>query len=110
MNVSVFLQVAYDNKSDPTLGENKPNSKPIQTQTNPISQKPKMNVNFFITKDYENKCLRSLPQNKPKTNPNKANFKNPLTQGDFQLRFSQIPILYRESEGNGNKGAEFRWY
>jgi hypothetical protein len=28
MNVSIFLQMAYENKSNWTLGENKPNSNP----------------------------------------------------------------------------------
>jgi hypothetical protein len=30
MNVSIFLQMAYENKRDWTLGENKPNSNPIK--------------------------------------------------------------------------------
>jgi hypothetical protein len=29
MNVSIFLQMAYENKSNWTLGESKPNSNPI---------------------------------------------------------------------------------
>jgi len=41
MNVSIFSKMAYENKSNRTLGENKPNTNPIQTQTNPISEKPK---------------------------------------------------------------------
>jgi len=36
MNVSIFSQMAYENKFNWTLGKNKPNSKPIQTQSNPI--------------------------------------------------------------------------
>jgi len=34
MNLSIYLQTAYENKRDWTLGQNKPNS-------NPISEKPK---------------------------------------------------------------------
>ncbi len=55
MNVSIFSQMAYENKSNWTLGENKPNSNPIkanqtqfkansnpiQTQSNPIFLLPK---------------------------------------------------------------------
>ena len=41
MNVSIFTQMHYENLSDWTLGENKPNSKPIQTQSNPICRMPK---------------------------------------------------------------------
>jgi hypothetical protein len=35
MNVSIYLQTAYENKSDWTLGQSKPNSNPIQTQFKP---------------------------------------------------------------------------
>jgi hypothetical protein len=35
MNVSIFSKMDYENISDWTLGENKPNSKPIQTQFKP---------------------------------------------------------------------------
>ncbi len=31
MNVSMFLQIAYENKSNRTLGENKPNQSQFQT-------------------------------------------------------------------------------
>jgi len=41
MNVSILTKMAYENKRDWTLGENKPNSNPIQTQSNPISEKLK---------------------------------------------------------------------
>ena len=47
MNVSNVLTKDYENKSNWTLGENKPN-------TNPISEKPKINVSSILTKDYEN--------------------------------------------------------
>jgi len=36
MNVSIFSQMAYEYKHDWTLGENKPNSKPIKPNTKPI--------------------------------------------------------------------------
>jgi len=42
---------------------------PIQTQSNPISKRPKMNVNVFFTKDYENKTTLRPQKNKAKTNP-----------------------------------------
>ncbi len=55
VNVTSLITKDYENKSNWTLGENKPNSKPIQTQTNPIKanfRKAQMNVNSLITKDY----------------------------------------------------------
>jgi len=36
MNVNIYLQTAYENIANWTLGQNKPNSNPIQTQTKPI--------------------------------------------------------------------------
>ena len=65
MGVSSVLAKDYENKTDTTLGENKPN----QTQTNPIRRTPKMNANLIMTKDYENICPCRAPKNKPKTNP-----------------------------------------
>jgi len=41
MNVSPVVTREYKNKSNWKLGENKANTKPIQTQSNPISEKPK---------------------------------------------------------------------
>jgi len=100
MNVSSIITKYYENKSNWTLGENKPNSNPIKPNlkrakmnandfitkdyrkkddfavrknkpnSNPISVKPKMNINAFSQKDYENEP----PSGPKKTNPNKANF------------------------------------
>ena len=47
------------------LGKNEPK----RTQTNPISEKPKMNVNSIVTKDYENIYPCGVPKNKPNSNP-----------------------------------------
>jgi len=41
MNVKSFHTVDYENKSNWTLGENKPNSNPIRTQSKPIKPKTK---------------------------------------------------------------------
>jgi len=68
MNVSIFIQMAYENKSNWTLGQNKPNSNPIK----PNLRKAKMDVNIYYTKVYENISNWTLGENKPKTNPNKA--------------------------------------
>jgi len=54
MNVTSFSQKDYENISDWTLGENKPNSNPIK----PNLRKDQMNVNSLLTKDYrKNDCL-----------------------------------------------------
>ncbi|MFB0553971.1 MAG: hypothetical protein ACETWQ_11745 [Phycisphaerae bacterium] len=69
MNVKSYNTTDYENIANWTLGENKPNSNPIQTQSNPISSKAKMSVNIYCTEDYENKWLRRVRKNKPNTNP-----------------------------------------
>jgi len=66
MYVSIYLQTAYKNKHNWTLGENKPNSNPIK----PNLRKAKMNVNLYVIEDYENETT-FRPK---KTNPNKPNF------------------------------------
>jgi len=101
MNVNTYNKTDYENKSNWTLGQNKPNSKPIKPNlrkakmnvnlyviedyrkkddfavrknkpnSNPISEKPKMSVNLYIIEDYENETA-FRPK---KTNPNKPNFK-----------------------------------
>ena len=59
MNVTSFYTVEYENIANWTLGENKPNSKPI-------SVKPKMNANAFSQKDYENETAFRPRKSKPK--------------------------------------------
>ena len=65
MNVSIFLQMAYENKSNWTLGENKPNSNPIKANY----RKAKMNVNSLLTKDYRINDTFAVQKNKPNSNP-----------------------------------------
>ncbi len=103
MNLSILSKMAYENKSNWTLGENKPNSKPIKANlkrdkmnvysliikdyrkkddfavqknkpnSNPISEKPKMNVNLYVIEDYENETTLRLQKNKA----NQTQFQNP---------------------------------
>jgi len=56
MNIRSAITMDYENIANWTLGENKPNSKPIQSQSNPIQT-----------------------QNKPKTNP-KQTQTNPINE------------------------------
>ena len=65
MNASIFLQMAYENKSNWTLGENKPNSNPIK----PNFRKAQMHINSLITKDYRKKDDFAVRKNKPNSNP-----------------------------------------
>ena len=52
MNLSIFLKMTYENKSNWTLGENKPNSNPIK----PNLPEGKIDAKCVFTKDYEEKC------------------------------------------------------
>jgi hypothetical protein len=47
MNVTSLITVDYENKSNWTLGENKPNSKPIKAKTNPIQTQYEPNQTQF---------------------------------------------------------------
>ncbi|MFB0555344.1 MAG: peptide chain release factor N(5)-glutamine methyltransferase [Phycisphaerae bacterium] len=114
MNANTFSQMAYENKSNWTLGENKPNSNPIKPNfrkakmnvnlyfiedyrkkddfavrknkpnSNPISVKPKMSTNVFVTKDYENETAFRLQKNKPK----QTQFQTRCTLCEFFLFFT----------------------
>ncbi|HUU18819.1 MAG TPA: hypothetical protein VMW72_16835 [Sedimentisphaerales bacterium] len=65
MNVNSLITMDYENISDWTLGENKPNSNPIKPNSNPISETPKMDVNLYVIEDYENETAFRPQKNKP---------------------------------------------
>ena len=110
MNVNSLLTIDYENKSNWTLGENKPNSNPNKPNcrkgkidakcvftkdyrkkddftvrinkpnSNPISEKPKMNVNLYVIEDYRKKDDFLV-------RINKANFRN--GQNERKLNFNK---------------------
>jgi len=53
MNVNPYITTDYENTSNWTLGQNKPNSNPILSAVGGF-QEPKMNTTLFVTTDYEN--------------------------------------------------------
>ncbi len=61
MNLNPYNTMDYENKSNWTLGENKPNSNPNK----PNLRKAKMNINSIITKDYRKKDDFLVRINKP---------------------------------------------
>ncbi len=61
MNVSIFSKMAYENKRNWTIGQNKPNSNPIK----PNPRKAKMNINLTLTKDNRKKDDFAVRKNKP---------------------------------------------
>jgi len=76
MNLKFCKQKAYENKSNWTLGQNKPNSNPIK----PNLRKAKMNVSSLITKGYRKKDDFVVRINKP-------NFRN--GQNERKLNFNK---------------------
>ncbi len=65
MNVNLYNTRDYENKSNWTLGENKPNSNPIKANF----RNAQMNVNSIITKDYRKNDAFAVQKNKPNSNP-----------------------------------------
>jgi len=61
MNLKSCNKMTYENNSNWTLGENKPNSNPIK----PNLKNAKMNVNLTLTKDYRKKDDFAVRINKP---------------------------------------------
>jgi len=124
MNVTSLLTTDYENNSNWTLGQNKPNSNPIKPNpqkakmnvnliftkdyrkkddfavrknkpnSNPISVKPKMNANAFSQKDYENETTLRPRKNKPNSNPNKANLVRRRRISNAKLPCTKNAICY----------------
>jgi len=61
MNVKSYNTMDYENISDWTLGENKPNSNPNK----PNLRKAKMNVNLYVIEDYRKNDDFTVRINKP---------------------------------------------
>ncbi len=61
MNVNIYTRKDYENKSDWTIGQNKPNSNPIKANL----RKAEINVNLTLTKDYRKKDDFVVRINKP---------------------------------------------
>ncbi|MFH1883547.1 MAG: hypothetical protein ABIL62_12660 [Planctomycetota bacterium] len=61
MDVKSYNKMAYENITNWTIGQNKPNSNPIK----PNFKKAKMNVNLTLTKDYRKKDDFAVRINKP---------------------------------------------
>jgi hypothetical protein len=98
MSTTFFSKVAYENKHDSTLSQNKPNS-------DPICEKPKMNVNSILTTDYKNIRPCGGPTNKPNSKPipqkPKMNLNSFLTK-----HYPNQPLL--QTPENKAKQTEFQ--
>ncbi len=72
MNVTLYNTTDYENISDWTIGESKPNSKP----TKPNLQDTQMSVNSILTKVYIKYDDFAVRKNKPNSNPISSKAKN----------------------------------
>ncbi|HUU16229.1 MAG TPA: hypothetical protein VMW72_03690 [Sedimentisphaerales bacterium] len=74
MNLNIYTKMAYDNKSNWALGENKPNQTQFKPKTNPISKMPEMNVNIYYITVYNNKTYLQANTKQTQTNPIQTQF------------------------------------
>jgi hypothetical protein len=101
MNISAFSQMTYENKSDWTLGENKPNSNPIQTQFKPnqsqFAERAKLMQSMYlqrIMKKMRIRVIKKQSQNKP----NQTQLKPVLSAVEWaNFRGSLIQIFSKKS-------------
>ncbi len=93
MNVSIYLQTAYENKSNWTFGQSKPNFR-----------KAKMSVNSILTKVYERNDIFAVPENKPNSNPIQTQTK-PISM-PIKPNQTQSPKGQHEYKLNYNKGLQ----
>ncbi len=77
MNVNSYNTTAYENISDWTIGQNKPNSNPIK----PNLQKAQMNVNLYVIEDYRKNDDFAVRKNKPNFRNAKNERKRFFTKG-----------------------------
>jgi len=74
INVITIITREYENETLSRRGKNKANSKPIQTQSNPISKKAKMKVSTILTKGYENKARFQAKAKQTQFKPKQTQF------------------------------------
>jgi hypothetical protein len=65
MNVNSFLTNDYENKSDPTLGENKPNSNPNKPNLQNAQNERKLNCDKVLREYLSLRSPKKRTQNKP---------------------------------------------
>ncbi len=99
MNVNAVLTKDYENKSNWTLGENKPNS-------NPISKKPKMNANLYVIEDYRKNDDFAVQKNKPNSNPICQRVK--MSANVYVIEDYENETAFRSKKTNPNK-PNFKW-
>jgi RNA polymerase sigma-70 factor (ECF subfamily) len=91
MNLTSLITVDYENIANWTLGENKPNTKPIKANL----LDAQINVNKVLTKDYENKPPLRPPAKQTQSNPIKPNFKSEGRREKWNVSRCSSDLYYR---------------
>jgi hypothetical protein len=71
VNVNLYNKTDYEEKSVWTFGENKPNSKPIQTQTKPIAERIKLMQSVYLQRIMKKNANKGYEKTKPKQSQSK---------------------------------------
>ncbi len=94
MNVTIFTQMDYENIANWTLGENKPNTNPIQTQTNPIAERVKLMQSVYLQRIMKKNAAKGYE----KTNPIQTQF--PQSQKRTQTLLQQRIMKMKPPSGS----------
>ena len=105
MNVNQYNKKAYENKCNWALGENKPNSNPIQTQFKPnqsqFAERAKLMQSLYLQRIMKKMRLRAMKK-QSQNKPNQTQLKPVLSavkwanlRGSFIQIFSKKNVFYR---------------
>ncbi len=75
MNLNLYNTKDYERKRDWTLGQNKPNSNPIQTHSNPIAERLKLMQSVYLQRIMKEMTFSQSRKTKPKQSQFKPNFR-----------------------------------
>ena len=104
MNVNPYITTDYENISDRTLGENKPNSNLIKANF----RKAQMNVNSLITKDYRKKDDFAVQKNKANSNPI-SDYPCVFESAEYNLVLRDGNVMHSMPNGRDFNGDITKW-
>jgi hypothetical protein len=111
MNVSSILTKNYENKSNWTLGENKPNSKPIK----PNFRKSPNECKLIYNEGLQKKRRFRSPKNKPNSNPIQTQ-SNPISDypcvfelAVYNLVLHNDNVMHSMPNGRIFDGENMKW-
>ncbi len=105
MNVSILLQMDYENISNWTIGQSKPNSNPIK----PNLRKAKMNVNLYVIEDYRKNDDFVVRINKPNFLNGQNDCKLKYNKGLWQFSALRPPEKQTQTKPISDYPCVFEW-